>query len=68
MDVFWTYYVHYIYMLCPEGEYFHDVLLTFSLPVSRWAGDNTDLPSDINISKSVGVNIAFVGSFLKNIQ
>ena len=31
----------------------------------RWAGDNTDLPSDSNISKTVRGNIAFAGTFLK---
>ena len=30
-------------------------------------GDNTDLPSDINISKTVGVNNAFIRNFLKRI-
>ena len=39
-----------------------------SLPVSRWAGHNTDLPSDSNISKTLRVNIAFAEHFLKNIQ
>ena len=29
--------------------------------------DNTDLPSDINISKTVGVNNAFIRNFLKRI-
>ena len=33
--------------------------LTLSFPVIRWAGHNTDLPSNINISKTVRVNIAF---------
>ena len=33
--------------------------LTLSFLVPRWAGGNTDLTSDINISKTVGVNIAF---------
>ena len=31
----------------------------------RWAGDNTDLPSDSNISKTVRVNIAFAATFFK---
>ena len=35
-------------------------ILTISLPIPRWAGDNADLTSDINISKMVGVNIAFL--------
>ena len=28
-------------------------------------GENTDLPSDINISKTVGVNIGFIRHFFK---
>ena len=39
--------------------------LTLSLPVPRCAGDNTDLPSDSNISKMVRVNIAFTEAFFK---
>ena len=35
------------------------LLLTLLLHVLGWAGQNTDLPSDINISKTVRVNIAF---------
>ena len=35
------------------------LLLTLLLHVLGWAGHNTDLPSDINISKTVRVNIAF---------
>ena len=35
------------------------MILNLSLPVPRWAGDNTDLPSNSNISKTVTVNIAF---------
>ena len=31
----------------------------------RWVGDNTDLPSDSNISKTVRVNIAFAATFSK---
>ena len=31
----------------------------------RWAGHNTDLPSDSNISKTVRVNIAFAGTGFK---
>ena len=38
-----------------------------SLLVFRWAGENTDLPSNSNISKTETVNIAFTGTFLKNI-
>ena len=48
--------------------YFKLIWLTFSLLVSHWAGHNTDLPSDSNISKKVRVNIAFAEQFLKNIQ
>ena len=40
-------------------------VLTLSLPVPRWAGHNTDLPSDSNISKTVRVNIAFAATFFK---
>ena len=35
------------------------VFPTLSLPVSRWAGADTDLPSNSNISKTVVVSIAF---------
>ena len=45
-----------------------DLLTTLSLPVPHWAGDNTDLPSDSKISRTVRVNIAFTERFLKNIQ
>ena len=45
-----------------------DLLITLSLPVPHWTGDNTDLPSDSNISRTVRVNIAFTERFLKNIQ
>ena len=41
--------------------------LTLSLLVLRWAGHNTDLPSDSNISKTVRVNIAFDRTFFKKI-
>ena len=33
-----------------------------SLLVFRWAGENTDLPSNSNISKTETVNIAFTGT------
>ena len=39
--------------------------LTLSLSEPRWGGDNTDLPSDINISKTVEVSIAFIATFFK---
>ena len=39
--------------------------LTFSLPVTHWSGDNTDLPSTSGIRKTVRVNTAFSGTFLK---
>ena len=39
--------------------------LTLSLPVPRCAGDNTDLPSKSNISKTVRVNITFKRIFDK---
>ena len=38
-------------------------LLTLSLSVARWAGANTDLPPNSNISKTVRVNIAFTRTF-----
>ena len=38
-------------------------ILTISLPEPRWAGNNTDLTSDINISKTVVVNIAFLKEY-----
>ena len=41
------------------------ITLTLSLPVPRWAGDNTGLPSDSNISKTVRVNIAFAATIFK---
>ena len=41
------------------------VSLTLSLLVPRWAGANTDIPSNSNISKAVRVNIAFTATFLK---
>ena len=37
--------------------------LTLSLPKPHWAGDNTDLSSDSNISKTVRVNIPFANIF-----
>ena len=41
--------------------------LALSLPVPRRVIDSTDLPSNINISKVVKVNIVFISTFLKNI-
>ena len=41
------------------------LLLTVSLPVPKWAGDNTDLPSSTNISKMVTVNTTFTATFFK---
>ena len=32
-------------------------ILALSFPASRWAGDNTELPSNSNIFKTVRVNI-----------
>ena len=40
-------------------------ILTLSLPVLCWAGDNTDLPLDSNISKTVTVNITCTRTFFK---
>ena len=42
--------------------------LTISLPVPRWAGDNTVLLTNSNISKAVRINIAFTECFLKSIR
>ena len=39
--------------------------LTLSLPVPRWAGDNTVLHTNSNISKTISVNIAFTRRFYK---
>ena len=39
--------------------------LTLSLPVPRWAGDNTVLHTTSNISKTISVNIAFTRRFYK---
>ena len=39
--------------------------LTLSLPVPHLVGDNTNLLSNSNISKTVRVNIAFTRTFLK---
>ena len=39
--------------------------LTLSFLVPRWAGDNTNLPSKSNISKTIRVNIAFTRTFFK---
>ena len=38
--------------------------LTLLLSVSCWLGANTELPSNSNISKMVGVNIAFIKKYL----
>ena len=48
-----------------EQESFKNLML--SLLVLCWAGHNTDLPSDSNISKTVRVNIAFDRTFFKKI-
>ena len=48
-----------------ESDIKQSNILTLSLPVTRCAGHNTDLPSNSNISKTVRVNIAF--TFLKSI-
>ena len=39
--------------------------LALSLPVTRYARQNTDLPSNSNISKTVRLNIAFAKKFFK---
>ena len=39
--------------------------LTLSLPATRCAGHNTDLPSNRNISKTVWITIAFTRKFFK---
>ena len=43
------------------------LLLTLSLPVLTWVGDNTNLLSNGNILKMVSVNNAFIERFLNNI-
>ena len=48
--------------------YVIDSLLMLLLPAPRWAGNNTDLPSNRIISKTVRVNIVFTERFSKNIQ
>ena len=40
-----------------------NAILTLFLPVPRWAGDNTDLPSNSNILKTAIVNIEFTECF-----
>ena len=52
----------------PICFWFFTETLSLSLPVPRWEGHNSDLPSDSNISKTVRVNITFAEYFLKNIQ
>ena len=42
---------------------FFTKILTFPLPVPHWVGDNTDLSSNSNISKTVRVKIAFTITF-----
>ena len=56
--------LRYFLMILPINNGWY-VFLTLSLPVPRLEGDNTDLPSDINIWKTVRVNIAFSGRFSK---
>ena len=41
------------------------ILLTLSLPVTHWAGNNTDLHPNSNISKTVRVNVACTRTFFK---
>ena len=41
------------------------ITLTVSLSVLRWTGDNTGLPSDSTISKTLRINIALVITFFK---
>ena len=41
------------------------ISLILSLPVPHWVGDNTDLPSDINISEKVRANVTFTRAFFK---
>ena len=49
----------------PIFFWFFTETLTLSLPVPLSAGDNTDLPSDSNISKTVRVKIAFTRRLFK---
>ena len=44
------------------------IIIIIIIPLFRWPGENTDLPSDRDISKAVGVNLAFTRTFLKYIQ
>ena len=39
--------------------------LILSLPVPHWADENTDLPSNSYISKTIRVNIVFISAFFK---
>ena len=45
--------------------WFFTETLTLLLPMTRWAGHNTDLPWDKNISKTVRVNIVFISTISK---
>ena len=51
---------------CHKNLIVYDIsLLTFSFPVPRSTGANTNLASSSNISKTVRVNIAFVKVLLR---
>ena len=41
------------------------LLLTLAVPVPRYAGGNTNLPSNRNISKRVRVNMTFTTTYFK---
>ena len=49
----WVYFVNFI------------SALALSLPVKHFAGDNTNLPSNTNISKTVNVNGTYIVDFVK---
>ena len=55
-------------VISTNSEYFFwffTETLTLLFPVPRCAGDNTDLHSNSNISKTIRVNIAFTTTFFK---
>ena len=54
-----------ISLLCLIDDARLDKTLTFSLPVTRCAVHNTDLPSNSSVSKTVRVNIASRRNFFK---
>ena len=47
--------------------FFNKKNLTLSLPLTRWAGHNTNLSSNTNISKPVRVNIVFARNVFQRV-